>query len=562
MTRDYRNGTTTTYSYNNNDWVTSLEHTIGITRIAGFSHDFDNEGNKRFEQKLSDSANSQSKSEAYQYDNIYRLIDYKVGTLVGSTVPVPSTQTQYTLDPVGNWNVKTKDAIPETRTHNVTNEITTINAAPLTYDNNGNLTEDTLYRYVYDEENRLTAVTRKSDSRIVGQYQYDALSRRVQKIANPAAVPTTTRYFYDDARIVEEQNTSGTTQATYVYGNYIDEVLTMDRNSQTFYYHQNTLWSVEAITDISANVVERYSYDAYGLPTVLDGSGVPISLNSWGTPRSAVADPWMFTGRQIDEEAGLYFYRARYYDSVKGRFLQRDPLGYVDGTNLYEYAKGNPITLTDSFGLLTKDECIAKVKNLLDNKVEYTGQQGGSASTYFFMVTAWKKDVVPTTDTEKLLKWLLENRKGGEKCLVGIMCQECSTPRAQPEQRGKPGAVVETLPSIPGRFREGGWIELNYQTNGGWDGRSSTLTHELVHAADSCARVFPGDDCESCLLREIRAYKYESACNNAESCLEAASRSCMTTAKCQKKEVDNMKPKAKALYDKALAQPPAALSGK
>lgn len=335
--RDYRNGTSASYAYNANNWITELEHSNGATRIAGFAYDFDNEGNKRFEDKLSDAANSQTRSEAYQYDSIYRLIDYKVGNLVASTVPVPTTQTQYSLDPVGNWNTKTKDATPEARSHSVTNEITQIGAVPVSSDFNGNTSEDGLYRYAYDEENRLTGVTRKSDSRLVGKYQYDALSRRVKKIANPPAIssPVETRYFYDDARIVEEQNPGGATKATYVYGNYIDEVLTMARVGQTFYYHQNSLWSVEAVSDGSGNVVERYAYDAYGLPAIFNGVGAAVALNAWGTPHSAIGNPWMFTGRQLDEETGIYFYRARYYEPVKGRFLQRDPIGYVDGMNLY-----------------------------------------------------------------------------------------------------------------------------------------------------------------------------------------------------------------------------------
>src|SRR6202035_4090458 len=132
---------------------------------------------------------------------------------------------------------------------------------------------------------------------------------------------------------------SGTTQATYVYGNYIDEVLTMDRGG-TFYYHQNALWSIEAVTDSTAAPVERYSYDAYGLVTVTNGAGAPVAKNAWGTPHSAIGNPWIFTGRQLDEETGTYFYRARYYDSVKGRFLQRDPIGYRTTVNLYEYAGG------------------------------------------------------------------------------------------------------------------------------------------------------------------------------------------------------------------------------
>ncbi len=369
--RNYRNGATAAFTYNNNDWITGLQHNFGATLIAGFTYAYDNEGNKQFEDKLQDTTHS----EAYGYDTIYRLITYQVGTLVGSTIPMPSTQTQYSLDPVGNWPKKVTNGVPEVRTHNVVNEITKINGKPLAYDGNGNLTIDTAYTYAYDEENRLTGITRKSDSAVVGQYQYDALSRRVQKMANPASPlsPTTTRYFYDNARIIEEQDGGGITQATYVYGNYVDEVLTMDRAAQTFYYHQNALWSVEAVTNSAASVVERYKYDAYGFVTATDGTGNPVPSNAWGTPHSAIGNPYLFTGRQLDEETGLYYYRVRYYDCVKGRFLSRDPvldvsrdpigrrsetkvaseasvIGYLLG-NRYTFVADNPLRALDPFGL-------------------------------------------------------------------------------------------------------------------------------------------------------------------------------------------------------------------
>jgi RHS repeat-associated protein len=353
--RNYRNGTSATYSYNANDWITSLQHTNGATLIAGFNYGYapDNEGNKQFEQKLHDPTHS----ECYGYDSIYRLISYQVGTLVGSCVNMASTQTAYNLDPVGNWNSKTTNGVTQNRMHDVVNELTKIDATSLTYDADGNLRNDGTYTSAYDEENRLTKVTRDSDSAVVGQYQYDALSRRVQKVANPAGISTTTLYFYDDARIIEEQNSLGTTQATYVYGAYIDEILTMDRGSQTSYYHQNALWSVEAVTNSTASPVERYSYDAYGFVTVTDGSGTLVPPNPWGTPHSAISNPWVFTGRQLDEEAGIYFYRARYYDPIKGRFLQRDPLEYVDGMNLYEYVHSRVTKATDPSGMGFFDWC-------------------------------------------------------------------------------------------------------------------------------------------------------------------------------------------------------------
>jgi RHS repeat-associated protein len=392
--RDYRNGTATVYSYNANDWITNLQHNSGANSVAGFSYTYDNEGNKRFEQKLQDTAHS----EAYQYDNIYRLITYQVGTLVGSTIPVPVTQTKYTLDPVANWTSKVANAIPQMRTHNAVNEITTIDSSPLAYDKNGNLTADALYSYAYDEENRLIAVTRNADSAVVGQYQYDALFRRVQKIANPSGTATTTRYFYDDTRIVEEQDGSAGTQATYVYGNYVDEVLTMDRGGQTYYYHQNALWSVEAITNSTAAVVERYAYDAYGAPT---------------TSPSAIGNPYLFTGRQLDAETGLYFYRARYYDPVKGRFIQRDPLEYVDGMNLYEYVASNPLAFIDPLGIAPFTWNIQGAGKLIpkDNtpklpwNTKFVVPEGASADKKYGDVEL-KVDVKDDGQVEVAFKWV------------------------------------------------------------------------------------------------------------------------------------------------------------
>jgi RHS repeat-associated protein len=347
ITRAYRNGTSAAYTYNANNWTLNIQHAMGVTPIAGSSYTYDNEGNRQIENKLQDTTHS----EAYTYDSTYRLITYKVGTVVGSTVPAPSTQTAYSLDPVGNWNSKTTDAVTQNRTHNSTNELVQIDASSLTYDHNGNVISDGSNTYSYDEENRLTQLTRNSDSAVVGQYQYDALGRRVQRIANPAGSPLTTRYFYDDARIVEDEDQFGNPLSTYVYGNFVDEVLTLDRPGHTYYYHQNAVWSAEAVTDQTGSPVERYRYDAYGTVIVTDGSFSAIPPNAWGTPHSAIANPWLFTGRQFDEEAGLYFYRARYYDAAKGRFLQRDPKEYVDGSNLYEYVKDNPINAVDPRGL-------------------------------------------------------------------------------------------------------------------------------------------------------------------------------------------------------------------
>jgi len=352
--RVYGNGTQAAYSYDANNRITGLNHTKADTSlIAGFSHAYDNEGNKQYEDKAHDPAYS----EGYQYDDLYRLIDYKVGTLdLSGNVPLPLTQTQYDLDKLGNWVHKIKDGVTETRRHDAVNEIFAINGVPVLSDPNGNTSKDSAYQYRHDQENRLAQVLRNADVKTVGQYRYDALSRRVAKIADPVGGPSTpveTRYVYDDARIIEEQNTSGATLAAYAYGNYIDEVLSMDRAGQTYYYHQNALWSVEALTDGSANVVERVAYDAYGMPTITEETGVVLT-NVWGAARSGAGNPWLFTGRQFEEESGLYFYRARYYDAGKERFLERDPKKIsfrFPQINLYQYVGDNPLKYSDASGM-------------------------------------------------------------------------------------------------------------------------------------------------------------------------------------------------------------------
>jgi len=66
--------------------------------------------------------------------------------------------------------------------------------------------------------------------------------------------------------------------------------------------------------------------------------------------------------RRWNSEVDLYYFRNRAVSPVLGRFLQRDPLGYHENCNLYEFLSTNPVAGNDAFGLMTECECIQRAK--------------------------------------------------------------------------------------------------------------------------------------------------------------------------------------------------------
>jgi len=70
----------------------------------------------------------------------------------------------------------------------------------------------------------------------------------------------------------------------------------------------------------------------------------------YGQTTSSGTYPFQFTGR-VPAAGGLYYYRARYYDSGSGRFVSEDPAGFKGGVNLYAYVRNAPLMLTDPRGL-------------------------------------------------------------------------------------------------------------------------------------------------------------------------------------------------------------------
>jgi len=321
------NDANTVYEYDLNNRLTKLTNNIDDTNAITFEYaDYDKVGN-RLSMKIDD-----ANAHVYTYDDIYQLmfVDYNDGN-----------STSYTYDALGNRvDVNESGSVTDYNTNHL-NQYTKVADVNYTYDKNGNLTNDGSTTYYYDCENRLMATTPP-----IMLYRYDYAGRRV-RMQKVGLGFSTVKYCYDGDQVIAEYDAANNLVRKFVYGPGIDEPICMidvaDGNT-VYYYHFDALGSVRAVSDANAALVERYSYDVFGEPTIRDANDQVLTT-------SDCSNPYMFTGRRYDNESGLYYYRARYYSPEIGRFLQVDPVGYQAGLNLYTYVYNNPVMKTDPFGL-------------------------------------------------------------------------------------------------------------------------------------------------------------------------------------------------------------------
>ena len=315
------NGITDSRSYNSDNTLAAI--TSSNTDIGTYSYTWDENKNKTSETITGPLADYSFTTGATGYDDEDRLTNYDRGTL----------SQQWDLSLEGDWNTFSENGVIENRTHGPSHEVNTVDTATVTHDVKGNVTSkpsslnsaDTS-TLTWDFDNRLTSVDTDSDGTVDTTYTYDATGRRVTK--------NNTVFVCYGQRVMAEYPL-GTAAASpteqYVYGSYIDEPVVKNGTGVPgapagglTYYHRNQQFSIVGLTDATGNVVEHYAYDAYGDVEILDGSRSPLAAG-------AVGNAYTFTGRRYESETGDYFFRARYFDSELGRFLGRDPLGYVDG---------------------------------------------------------------------------------------------------------------------------------------------------------------------------------------------------------------------------------------
>jgi RHS repeat-associated protein len=213
--------------------------------------------------------------------------------------------------------------------------------------------------YVYDVANEMTALappgTRPSAQNMrrvplgrTAQAQgntmtvaYDAFHRPVTRTVNGQ----TRHMVWDGWQLAEERAADNALVARYIHGQGPDEIISRtDAIGATLYYHHDGLGNTLALTDSTGQVVERYSYDAFGKAYIFDAAFNPL-------PASLQNNRFLFTGREWIAELNHYDYRNRVYSAELGRFLQTDPIRFKAGDlNLYRYCGNDPVNWVDPTG--------------------------------------------------------------------------------------------------------------------------------------------------------------------------------------------------------------------
>jgi RHS repeat-associated protein len=217
-------------------------------------------------------------------------------------------------------------------------------ATPYAYDANGNMRREGVARHfewgTSDELKAFRVQTEGAEPSVYALYLYDAAGQRVKKLVRKQGGRVEATHYLGG--LFEHRRWSGGANNTmHVMDDRARIALVRigpaeggDNLPTVQYQLADHLGSANVVLDAAGALVNREEFTPYG----------ETSFGTYAKKR------YRFTGMERDEESGLSYHSARYYLSWAARWLSCDPLGDVDGPNLYAYSGCSPIQLRDISG--------------------------------------------------------------------------------------------------------------------------------------------------------------------------------------------------------------------
>lgn len=338
-------GKISVYTYDNDGNRQSLNETYTSNQPSDY---IDQTNNKPIEYKI--------KKSEYIYSNTNKLLQLVEKMYDENEKAVLRKTTSYLYDDNGNERrEKVEYLLPYSSS---IRQVTTANAYGDYFTNNLiSLMNNT--SNVYDGFNRLTHVERiKDGNRVTVDFIYNGDDLRTKKIVKDSKegyTPKETNYLYDRQHVILETDQADKLLDRFIKGiNYLARI---DTNGKTSYYLYNGHGDVVQTVSKDGTPENQYDYDIFGNPT--------LTIEQYN---NAIR----YAGEFYDQETGLYYLRARYYNPYIGRFISEDSYWGEDinplSLNLYTYTKNNPIMFVDPSGhadiediKMSKEEIIAAI---------------------------------------------------------------------------------------------------------------------------------------------------------------------------------------------------------
>ena len=331
------NAMNTFYQFDTRNRLTKIWHLDGFTSLDTFTYALDNMSN------ITKTTNLDGGYWKYWYDLRYQLTKAERYNSADTLLK----KFTYTYNTAGNMRTKVvDDSTTYVYAYNKANELTkqTLSGTDtaFAYDAWGRMTSKTqgFYSaaYAYNYHDKLTGVTSNFPNEGNVTYEYGGDGKRHKRQDSS----TTTLYNWDAGwNVISEEDNCGTLSKTYIHdpgkaiGTILADVSGTDANGTWRYYFQDNIGSTRRLRDSSKGSLAYYEYEPYG-----------GEYTKYGTDSTR----YEFTGKEWDSTAQLYYFPFRYYAPSVARWMTRDPLGMIDGPNLYAYCSGNPVGLVDPLG--------------------------------------------------------------------------------------------------------------------------------------------------------------------------------------------------------------------